>query len=239
MRSPLPLWVPIDTGPPFACPYLKDRDAKFAIGATLPTPDDFDRLMELGFRRSGRVFYRPACPNGCRACVPIRVPTMTFARSRSQRRTWRRASACCEVTVAEPRLDDESYRLYERHVERMGSTETMPTEDSYRWSFVESCVETRFFEYRVAGRLVASSVLDLGRRTASSVYCSWDEEFAALGLGTFSVLWELDWCRERGIDYYHLGYRVADCRRLAYKDRFRPFEIYDWTSDTWQPGAAD
>ena len=93
MRAPLPDWVPLDAGPPFPCPYLAGRNARYALGAVVPTRAEFDRLMALGYRRSGPLFYRPACPLGCAACTPLRVPVATFAPTRSQRRLWNRHRA--------------------------------------------------------------------------------------------------------------------------------------------------
>ena len=110
--------------------------------------------------------------------------------------------------------------------------------DGYRWSCVETCADTRLLEFRVAGQLAAFSILDVGERTASSVYCAWDPDFAALGPGSFSVLWEIDWCRRHGIARYHLGYWIAGNRRLDYKARFGPCEVFDWRGGAWRPYAA-
>ena len=39
------------------------------------------------------------------------------------------------------------------------------------------------------------------------------------------MLWEVDYCRERKLDYYYLGFYVAGSRTMAYKARFRPHQI--------------
>jgi arginine-tRNA-protein transferase len=52
-----------------------------------------------------------------------------------------------------------------------------------------------------------------------------DPGFSDRSLGTFSVLWEVEFCRSEGLPYYYLGYYVAGSGKMAYKSRFRPNEI--------------
>jgi arginine-tRNA-protein transferase len=54
-------------------------------------------------------------------------------------------------------------------------------------------------------------------------------------LGTFSALWEIDYCRRNALAYYYLGYYVPGSRTMAYKARFRPGEILDVTAGRWRP----
>jgi hypothetical protein len=71
---------------PYPCSYLPGPAGALAGGHAQP-PDPRRRLFGLvanGFRRSGMFTYRPYC-DGCRACVPLRVPVATFQPTRSQR----------------------------------------------------------------------------------------------------------------------------------------------------------
>jgi arginine-tRNA-protein transferase len=238
VRDPLPNWVPLDAGPASPCPYLPDRLARFSIGACVPSAADLDRLLALGHRRSGRIFYRPGCPGGCLDCTPLRVPVAQFRPTRSQRRVAARGARAFRVAIRPAGFDEETYEVYRRHHARISPGEEPAGVDDYRWSFVESCVDTRFVEYRVDGRLAAVSVLDIGRRAASSVYVSWDPAFAALGPGTYSALWEIDRARREGLDFYYLGYWIGACPQLAYKDRFGPHQVYDWGRQSWGPGRS-
>ena len=94
--------------------------------------------------------------------------------------------------------------------------------------------------YLDAGRLVGLSILDLGRRAASSVYHCFDPAVARRSLGTYSVLAETQWCMERGLDWYYLGLYVAECRHLVYKARFGPHERLEdgvWRSHMQEEGT--
>ena len=90
---------------------------------------------------------------------------------------------------------------------------------------MDTCADTVEVQYRVADRLVAVSVLDLGARAVSSVYHYFDPEESGRSLGVYSVLWELAWCKLSGFDWYYLGYYVQDCSHLNYKANYAPNEI--------------
>ncbi|MBK8269478.1 MAG: hypothetical protein IPK83_14705 [Planctomycetes bacterium] len=92
---------------PHPCPYLANRTATDQYTVTDQIdPFDFQILMDNGFRRSGRIVYRPRCV-GCSECIPIRVPVDRFLPSRSQRRAIRR-NADVEVDVGRPVSTDEN-----------------------------------------------------------------------------------------------------------------------------------
>ena len=78
---------------PHPCGYWPDREARdLVLDPRDPRlPELYPMALRWGFRRSGDIVYRPSC-NGCRACVPVRVPVADFAPNRSQRRCLARAS---------------------------------------------------------------------------------------------------------------------------------------------------
>lgn len=221
-RRPLAI-VPTDE---FPCPYLPGRTATYQILMERETDAAlYHELMDLGFRRSGMLFYRPRCP-ACQACIQQRVPVATFAPSRSQRRVLRH-NADVTVSVGPPMADDEAYDLYARyqrdvHAERG----PQPRDEWERWLMV-SPIDTLAMQYRVAGRLVGLGIVDLTPQALSSVYFVYEPGEAGRGLGTFSALCEIEECRRRGLSYWYIGLYVAGCRKMEYKLQFRPHELLD------------
>ncbi len=211
---------------PEACPYLPGREARLPLRVPdrrVP-PEEFDRLLEEGDRRSGRFLYRTAC-DACQECQPIRIAPARFLATPSQRRSLRR-NPDLTVEVGEVGVSPAHLALFNRHKLERGlsrSGEPLDEEHYSRW-LVDSCVDTVEVRYSVGERLVAVSVLDLGEKSVSSVYHYFDPDESRRSLGVYSVLWELAWCRANDFDWYYLGYYVRDCEHLNYKANFGPNE---------------
>lgn len=227
---------------PEPCPYLPDREARLPLRLPLRriTPEEFDLLLELGDRRSGRGLYRASC-GACHECRPIRVPTAEFQPSTSQRRSVRK-NEDLTIEVGPAQCTDAHLDLYNRHKLGRGLSRTgeLLTEAHYRQWLVDSCVPTVEVRYRVGERLIGVSVLDVGATAVSSVYHYYDPDEARRSLGVYSVLWEIAWAHSIGIKWYYLGYYVRDCDHLNYKARYLPNEIRGedaWVRTGTEPGS--
>lgn len=206
------------------CPYLDghvSRSEAYAVGAL--APDVYRTLMDYGFRRSGRLVYRPRC-RGCRECVPLRVPVATFVRSRSMRRVWAR-NADLRVELSDLTLTEEKHALYRAYLDDQHDDTMSRTFETLKAFLYDSPAETDEFCYYLGRRLVGVSVVDRCVNGLSSVYMFFDPAARARSLGTFSVLWEIEHCRRLGFAYYYLGYYVAGSKTMEYKARFRPNEL--------------
>jgi leucyl-tRNA---protein transferase len=212
------------------CPYLPGRVAtNRAFLAERIDPEIYHAFMDAGFRRSGRVVYQPSCA-GCRACVPIRVPTDQFTPSKSQRRCVRR-NADLTVEVARPAIaSDRKFDLYRRYIiarhGRDRAADGEPDRASFDSFLYESPVDSLEFTYRNAtGQLLGVGICDVSERSMSSVYFYFDPDEHRRGLGTYGAIREIAFARESGIPYYYLGYWIEPCRSMRYKAAFRPFEL--------------
>ncbi len=218
------------------CPYLPDRRATlpghaFVQPGSLP-PAEYDQLLSENFRRAGVVVYRPQC-RGCSACRSLRVPAATFAPTRSMRRVLRR-NTDVSVRVAPPDPSMESYDVYRRYLEQRHDRTMSDDFVSFASFLYVSPTLTQEITYRLGDRLLAVSIVDRVPSGLSSVYVYFDPDFSDHSPGTFTALWEIDYCRREGLPYYYLGYHVAGAQAMEYKARFRPNEILDETGK-WTP----
>lgn len=207
------------------CGYLPGRQATDEVWASLELePEDYQDLMDQGYRRSGHLLYRPRCA-GCASCIPIRVPVADFRPSRSQRRVARR-NADLRLQVGPPTLSPEKLDVYRRYLEfqHPGSRQDSSIE-TLRDFLYSSCVDTREISYRAPrDRLVGVSIVDVGPRSLSSVYHFFEPDESRRSVGTYSALTEIELCRRHGIPWYYLGYWVEGCRQMEYKTAFQPNE---------------
>ncbi len=213
--------------PGSACPYLPQREAVYQFAApaeprqALDSPAVYQELLDLGFRRNGEYFYRPAC-QACQACVATRVPVATFVPSRSQRRVNRR-NADVRVQIEPPSADDEHWRVYERYQAHQHDG-AMSGREQFEHLTLDSPIETVQMSYRVSSELAGVGIVDICPRGLSSVYFYFDPRFARRSLGVYSALCEIRECQRRNLPYWYLGFWVAGCRKMAYKALFTPQE---------------
>jgi len=204
-------------------------------------------LANQGFRRSGELIYRPHC-QGCRACIPLRVPVSQFTPRRGQRRTWRKNQDLM-VRRCEAACTDEHFALYRRYQAHRHPQSRMDDPDPRKYAefLISRNAETRFIEFRLpsnaatgaaedgaasAGKLVCVAVVDVMPDSLSAVYTFYDPHAASRGLGCFAVLWEIEEAKRLGLPWLYLGYWIENHDKMAYKANFRPVEAFQ--NDQWQ-----
>jgi leucyl-tRNA---protein transferase len=210
------------------CVYLPGRRARQPLRQPLRrlTAVEFDGRLAAGDRRAGSLIYNQACPS-CAACQAIRVDVRAFAPSRSQRRAQVKGDAAVTVELGPIVVDDRRVALYRAHEQGRGldhgGRPPIGTLE-YESFFAHSCVEGFEVRYLVAGQLCGVAITDRGARSLSAVYTFWDPAFAALSLGTYSILSQIALARDWELDWLYLGLAIRENRSMAYKLAFMPHE---------------
>jgi arginyl-tRNA--protein-N-Asp/Glu arginylyltransferase len=209
------------------CPYLTDRIARLPL--RLParplSGKELDERLSAGDRRQGLVLYRTSCPS-CNACEPIRIDVEQFRPNRSQRRVLRRCDTELDVQVGPPIVDHRRIELYNRHKlgRALGEARDVIDAEGYRDFLVITCCDSFELRYELDGELVGVAIADRGATALSAVYCYYDPKHVSLGIGTYSILKQVELCRRWGLRWLYLGLYIENCRRMVYKGGFLPHE---------------
>jgi len=225
---------------PQSCPYIDGITARMPLRLPIGRLDAvaIDRLLALGYRRTGDFVYRTECA-GCQACEPTRVIVDRFEWTKSFRRVLKRGDAELETSFGPMTCDEQRIDLFNRH-RRFRSLDRGddPVEElSYRAFLVDSCCDSLEMTIRLDGRLVAVAVLDIGRDSLSAVYTHFDPDLARYSLGTYAVLKQIRFAETSKRPFVYLGMYVASNSHLNYKSRFLPQQRM--SEGTWRTFERD
>ena len=216
------------------CPYLAGQAERKLFTELLGPESDltYSGLSRAGFRRSHGIAYLPACPE-CEACKAARISANKFKPSRSQRRTLN-ANRFVAMNETHAVATPEQFVLFSTYVRSRhgdGDMATMGPQD-FKHLVEETNVDTRVFEYREPdGQLIGACLVDVLTDGLSAVYSFFDPDLSKRSLGGYMILSLVSIAREMGLPYVYLGFWIADCQKMSYKERFAPLEVYD--NGTW------
>lgn len=213
--------LPVGISQPFACSYRPDQQEQLLIVQSKMTPEHFESLMAMGFRRSGDDVYRPHCPS-CRACQPIRVPVKTFTPSRSQKRVLAKNRDLVWRAVEE--VTEEQQALYMRYIRERHNDGPMypPTQEQYQRFLQCQWLPQTYLEARLDGKLVMVAVTDVLEHSLSAVYTFFDPSLDKRSLGRCGILMQIEFAKRMGKHFLYLGYQIDQCSKMSYKTQYRP-----------------
>jgi arginyl-tRNA--protein-N-Asp/Glu arginylyltransferase len=215
---------------------------EFFLAASL-APDAMDDLWARGWRHFGPQFFRYSImldgSDKPSQIHPLRLHLRHHTESKSQRRILRR-NADTAVRVIPAVVGPEQESLFFRHRNRFRSNVPESLQDfmgsDHPATHPCRCVS---IEVRIGERLAAVSYLDVGSRAVSSVYAMFDPEESSRSLGIFTLLKEIQWAREQGMEWLYPGYATAGPGIYDYKKSLRPLQRYDWQTERWLDLATD
>ncbi len=216
------------------CGYLEDH-----ISSSLVVDPDIELTQELtswfssnGFRRSGDMIYKPTCQT-CNACKSCRVVVDAFKPSKSQKRINNKCSPLT-TKVRQAYFSADEYQLFEKYIILRHSDGEMfpPSLKQYESFLCKDYGFNYFLETSIDDKVIAISAFDLLDDGLSAVYTFFDPEYDSLSLGVFSVIRLIELTKQTKLPYLYLGYWIKNCKKMSYKTKYQPMEIFD--KNHWQ-----
>lgn len=211
--------------PRHPCSYLPGRLEQLLVllDRELLCPEGYEQLLTAGFRRSGSDIYRPRC-QACQACESLRIPVNDFVPSRSQKRILRNNR---DLTMVVSDTDKPEYfELYQYYIEQRHQDGAMYPASRQQYDGFLLChwLTPLFLEFYAESRLIAVAVTDSLNDSLSAMYTFYDPAEEHRSLGIYAILNQIKLARTLGKHWLYLGYQVDDCRKMNYKQQFRPHQ---------------
>ena len=162
-----------------------------------------------------------------------------------------------EISFVRPECSDEVFSLYKKYqMEVHKETEEEISKEAFTHFLVETPLApvsraedpsapsigygSHYMQFRIDGRLVAVSAVDVLPRCLSSKYAFWDPDLAHLSLGKVTACKEIEWVRRASVEspqlsYYYMGYYIDTCPKMAYKADYKPSELLCVKNLQWYP----
>lgn len=209
----------------FPCSYLDGQQEQLlVIQEDTLDPILFERLLAVGFRRSGGSIYKPRCPR-CSACQPIRVPAHEFVPSKRQKRTLAKNQDLTWRITSEQTA--EQYALYEHYIRERHFDGPMfpPSEDQYNHFLFCHWLPPTFIEVYNGDKLLAVAVTDTLPNSLSAIYSYFDPDEEQRSLGALLILIQCRLAKLMDKEFVYLGYQIDENRKMSYKRLYRPYQI--------------
>ena len=220
--------VPLLITYPYSCSYLEGKQARSAcLDSSLALNTAiYSQLIAQGFRRSGDDVYRPHCEH-CVQCVSVRLPVAQFKPSRSQQRCMQKNQLTTAV-IKPANYEQAHYDLYLRYQKQRHANGDMvnTSPDEYIKFLGSSWCNTQFIEYYIADELAAVAIVDCLDNALSAVYTFFEQKFFNYSLGVYAVLWQIHYAQKMGLTWLYLGFWIADCQKMNYKNQYRPLQCF-------------
>jgi arginyl-tRNA--protein-N-Asp/Glu arginylyltransferase len=218
--------IPLLITAPHPCSYLEGQRAQsvYVVPSLEINTAIYSQLSAYGFRRSGDDVYSPHCEH-CSQCVPVRLPVAQFKPNRRQKRCLQKNRHT--TTIVKPAAFEQThYDLYLRYQNQRHAEGNMASSspDEYIGFLGSSWCNTEFIEFSIAGELAAVAVVDRLDNALSAVYTFFDPKFSDHSLGVYAVLWQIQYAQEQGLAWLYLGFWIADCQKMNYKNQYHPLQ---------------
>ena len=205
------------------------------------TPEELDAYLAKGWYRMGQTIFTThflCFGRTFYSAVWIRLPLKNYQFRKSLRKLLRRNQQQFRYRIRPASLTPEKEQLYRRYKASFPGILAPSLKDSLLDGEDFNIYNTYEVAVYDGSQLVALSFFDLGKDSAASILGIYDPAYSKYSLGFFTMLMEIDFSMQRGLDFFYPGYVVPGYPRFDYKlriGRLEDIEYYDLGHRGWQP----
>jgi arginine-tRNA-protein transferase len=209
------------------CSYLADKHQKTHYKIIQDcTKEQCSRLIQRGWRRFGKMFFRPICSD-CNKCESLKIDVNSYNFSKSQRRVIKKSSKF-KIIIQSPSLTKQHLELFRQYHDYMEDKRDWQHQnvsaDNYYASFVDGANN---FAYEVLyfdnNKLIGVDLIDILEDGISSIYFYYDPDYQKFSLGKYSIYQQIELAKKLSLAWIYLGYYVQECQSLSYKSQYKPY----------------
>lgn len=202
----------------------------------LVSPDELDTLLSEGWRHFGTLFYRQnltVFEDKIAQIIPLRVDLNKFQPSKSLRRIKKKnEDTSTEIDLVN--MTPVKTKLFHQHSKRFQTNQPDSIE-----TFISNKPDTvpcicKNIDIYLNKKLIATSFLDIGTNSVSSVYGMFDLSHEKRNLGHYTILKEIQYAQSLEKEWYYIGYATIQPSIYDYKKRLPALEAYDWKEQAWK-----
>lgn len=197
----------------FNCQYIENQIAEVEF---LDGPENISDFLSKGFYPSqytGR-YYKKVCSD-CNKCQNVRILINDFKFSKSQKRVIKNGNNLLKRKIEiYTGFDLEYLTLQEKFVSRKNYLKP-----------VSPTPATHIFEYRDHdNKLAIISYVIIDNDILYAYATHWNPVYSKYSLGKYSLLKQIEWCKENNKSYLYVGHTNEKVNAYKYKENFLPQE---------------
>lgn len=205
------------------------------------SPSELDRYLANGWRPLGQRIYISDFVQlelgEIFSVIPTRLPLADHQWRKGQRKLIRKNKTAFRWEIVPAKIDEAKLKVNNRY---LAANPTKSTEDLdihlvHEGRNIFSTYECNIY---LNEELVAFSFFDIGETSAYSKAGIYDPQQHLHSLGLFSMYLEIEWCKEKGLEYYYPGYISPDNTLFDYKKRVGALEFWNMPCRKWVPLAS-
>jgi arginyl-tRNA--protein-N-Asp/Glu arginylyltransferase len=205
---------------------------------TLP-PLELDRYLERGWFRMGQSIFTTSFLNFSNtfySATWLRIDLRKFLPAQSQLKLQKK-NVVFRIEIKPAHIDPIKELLYARYRQ---SLPFEPSSSLHQLMFgsalhdIYNTLEVNLYDGEV---LVACGLFDVGEKCAAGITSFYDPHYKKYSLGKFLIYLKIEYCRQKGLQYFYPGYFVSGYPLFDYKLTLSKngMEFLELSSGNWLP----